>query len=57
MDEWMNGFELKEKQRMISCTQILEKGICDFLTGLLYSYVFDTQSSSHPLIQSSMECQ
>jgi len=54
MDYWMNGFELKGKQRMLSCTQILEKGISDFFEGLFYSYVSDTQPSSYPFIQSSM---
>jgi hypothetical protein len=51
---WMAGFELKGKQRMLSYTQIIEKGISDFFTGLFYSYVPDTQSSNHPIIQSSM---
>ncbi len=54
LDEWMTGFELKGKQRMLFYTQIIEKGISDFFTGLFYSYVFDTQASSHPFIQSSM---
>jgi hypothetical protein len=51
---WMTGFEHKGKQRMLSYTKIIGKGISDFLTGLFYSYVSVTQPSSHPLIQSSM---
>jgi hypothetical protein len=54
LDEWMTGFELKGKQRMPFYTQIIEKGISDFFTGLFYSYVFDMQASNHPFIQSSM---
>jgi hypothetical protein len=30
LDEWMTGFELKEKHRMLFYTQIFEKGISDF---------------------------
>jgi hypothetical protein len=54
LDEWMNGVELKGKQRMLSYTQIIGKGILDFFTGLFYSYISDTQPSSNPFIQSSM---
>jgi hypothetical protein len=54
LDGWMTGYELKGKQRMLSYTQIIGKGISDFLTGLFYSYVSDTQPSRHPFIQSSM---
>ncbi|MEI6422149.1 MAG: hypothetical protein WCP55_08010, partial [Lentisphaerota bacterium] len=46
----MTGFELKGKQRMLSFTQIIEKSISDFFTGLFYSYVSDTQPSIHPII-------
>jgi hypothetical protein len=65
LDEWMTGFELKGKQRMLSYTQIIEKAFRIFFTGLFYSYVSDTQPSStsrrsfftkagNPFIQSSM---
>jgi hypothetical protein len=50
----MTGFKFKVKQRMLFYKQIIENGISDFFTGLFYSYVFDTQASSHPFIQSSM---
>jgi len=46
----MIGFELKGKQRMLSYTQIIEKGISGFFTGLFYSYVSITQPSIHPVI-------
>jgi hypothetical protein len=50
----MIGFELKGKQGMLSYTQNYWKRHSDFLAGFFYSYVSDTQPSSHPFIQSSM---
>jgi len=32
---WMTGFELKGKQRMISYTQIIEKGISDYFCRIV----------------------
>jgi hypothetical protein len=54
MDEWMNGFEFKENLKGLYCMQKTEKSFCGFITGLFYAYVFDTQPSSNPFIQSSM---
>lgn len=39
---------------MLSYTQIIEKGISDFLAGLFYSYVSDTQPSIHPIIHGTV---
>jgi hypothetical protein len=36
LDEWMTGFELKGKQRMLFYTQIIEKGISDNLSRLIF---------------------
>jgi len=55
LDGWIIGFELKGKQRMLSYSEIIEKGISDFFIELFYYYLSNTQTSSHPFIQSSME--
>ncbi len=39
---------------MLFYTQIIEKGISDFFTGLFYSYVSDTQPSSNPFIHGTV---
>jgi hypothetical protein len=58
LDEWMTGFELKGKQRMLSFTQIIEKSIriflqdCFILMSLIRSHPA-IQPSSHPAIQPS----
>jgi hypothetical protein len=54
LDEWMIGFEFKENLKGLYCMQKTEKSFCEFITGLFYAYVFDTQPSSNPSIQSSM---
>jgi len=54
LDKWMIGFEVKENLEKASHMQKLEKAFCVFLIDLFYSYVFDTQPSSHPTIQSPM---
>jgi hypothetical protein len=50
LDEWMTGFELKGKQRMPSYTQIIEKGISDFLQDC---FIFMYLIPNHPAIHSS----
>jgi hypothetical protein len=54
LDEWMIGFEFKENLKRLSCMQKTEKSFCEFITGLFYAYIFDTQPSINPFIQSSM---
>jgi hypothetical protein len=65
MDCWMIGFEFKENLKGLSCMKKTEKSFYEFITGLFYAYVFDTQPSSmsrrsipakagNPFIQSSM---
>jgi hypothetical protein len=54
LDEWMIGVEFKENLKRRSSMQKTEKSFCKFITGLFYPYVFDTQASSNPFIQSSM---
>jgi hypothetical protein len=50
----MIGVEFKENLKRRSSMQKTEKSFCKFITGLFYPYVFDTQASSNPFIQSSM---
>jgi hypothetical protein len=54
MDDWMIGFEFKENLKGLSCMKKTEKSFCEFITGLFYAYVFDTQPPSNPFIQSSV---
>ncbi|MFA6291327.1 MAG: hypothetical protein WC637_06060 [Victivallales bacterium] len=54
LDEWMIGFEFKENLKGLSYMKKTKKLFCEFITGLFYAYVFDTQPSSNPFIQSSM---
>ena len=50
LDEWMIGFEFKENLKGLYCMQKPGKAFCEFITGLFYSYVLDTQQSIHPII-------
>ena len=43
----MIGFEFKENLKGLSCMQKTDKSFCEFITGLFYAYVFDTQASSN----------
>ena len=54
LDEWIIGFEFKEDLNGLSCMQKTEKSFCELITGLFNAYVFDTQPSCNPFIQSSM---
>jgi hypothetical protein len=42
-----------ENLKGLYCMQKTEKSFCEFIAGLFYAYVFDTQPSNHPIIQSS----
>jgi hypothetical protein len=55
-DEWMIGFELKETLIIFYPMEILKESFFEFITGLFYFYVPDTQTSINPFIQSSMGC-
>jgi hypothetical protein len=51
MDDWFLT-QIKTKNTLLYVN--IEKGISDYFTGWFYSYVFDMQPSSNPIIQSSM---
>jgi hypothetical protein len=53
LDDWMIGFEIKAMQEFRREMRIMEKAFRIIYSGYFGSYVFDTQTSSHPVIQSS----
>ncbi|HCE45216.1 MAG TPA: hypothetical protein DET40_16880 [Lentisphaeria bacterium] len=54
LDEWMIGFEFKITQKSWRYTRIIRKAFRIIYLGCFWSYVFDTQPSINPVIQSSM---